>query len=198
PLCDDFTTTVAYTGATAGDEVRVVVNGHTQTHGEGTYEAPATVTDTDGEFQITLPADFLDDVHSGTADDEDVLQVRVGTTRNHIRITEVESDPTEDPTDDPTEDPTEDPTDDPTEDPTEDPTDDPTQDPSDDPTDDGDDEQDAPSQSIEPDRISMSDFVDQDRGVTLTVTGLEPGDDVEFGVDPASGQNVDPATLPAI
>src|SRR5699024_5652422 len=74
----------------------------------------------------------------------------------------------------------------------------PTQDPSDDPTDDGDDEQDAPSLSIEPDRISMSDFVDQDRGVTLTVTGLEPGDDVEFGVDPASGQNVDPATLPAI
>ncbi|SLM88359.1 PT domain-containing protein [Brevibacterium yomogidense] len=206
----DFTATVAYTGATAGDEVRVIVNGTTQTHGEGTYDAPATVTETDGEFQITLPADFLDDVHSGTADDQDVLQVRVGTTRNHIRITEVESDPTEepteDPTDDPTSEPTEDPTDDPTgdptdsptEDPTDDPTDEPTEDPSGDPTDDGDDEQSAPALSIEPDRISMSDFVDPERGVTLTVTGLEPGDDIDFGVDPASGQNVDPATLPAV
>lgn len=211
---EDFTATVAHSGATEGDEVRVVVNGNTQTHGEGTYEAPATVTEADGEFQVTLPAEFLDDVRSGTNADQDVLQVRVGTTRNHIRITEVETDPTEDPTDDPTEDPTDDPTEDPTDDPTEDPTDDPTEDPTDDPTDeptegpsddpsdnpsDGDDdEQSAPALTIEPDRISMSDFVDPDRGVTLTVTGLEPGDDVEFGVDPTSGQNVDPATLPAV
>ncbi|MGO1440138.1 MAG: hypothetical protein ACTHVY_08600, partial [Brevibacterium yomogidense] len=86
---DDFSATVAYTGATEGDEVRVIVNGNTQTHGEGNYEAPATVTETDGEFQISLPAEFLDEVHSGTADDQDVLQVRVGDTRNHIRITEV-------------------------------------------------------------------------------------------------------------
>ena len=207
---DDFSATVAYTGATEGDEVRVIVNGNTQTHGEGNYEAPATVTETDGEFQISLPAEFLDEVHSGTADDQDVLQVRVGDTRNHIRITEVETDPTEDPTDnptedptdDPTEDPTQDPTDDPTEDPTDDPTDnptdDPTEDPTDDPSNDGDDEQSAPALTIEPDRISMSDFVDPDRGVTLTVTGLEPGDDVEFDIDPTSGQNVDPATLPAV
>lgn len=203
---EDFTATVAHSGATEGDEVRVVVNGNTQTHGEGTYEAPATVTEADGEFQVTLPAEFLDDVRSGTNADQDVLQVRVGTTRNHIRITEVETDPTEDPTDDPTEDPTDDPTEDPTADPTEDPTDDPTDeptegpsdDPSDNPSDGDDDEQSAPALTIEPDRISMSDFVDPDRGVTLTVTGLEPGDDVEFGVDPTSGQNVDPATLPAV
>ncbi|SMY10730.1 hypothetical protein [Brevibacterium jeotgali] len=89
---EDFTTTVAHTGATDGDEIRVIVNGYTQTHGEGTYEAPATVTEADGEFQVTLPAEFLDDVRSGTAADQDVLQVRVGTTRNHIRITEVEPD----------------------------------------------------------------------------------------------------------
>ena len=89
---EDFTTTVAHTGATEGDEIRVIVNGYTQTHGEGTYEAPATVTEADGEFQISLPAAFLDDVRSGTAADQDVLQVRVGTTRNHIRITEVEPD----------------------------------------------------------------------------------------------------------
>ncbi len=199
---EDFSATVAYTGATEGDEVRVVVNGNTQTHGEGNYEAPATVTETDGEFQVSLPAEFLDEVRSGTNADQDVLQVRVGTTRNHLRITEVETDPTEDPTDDPTEDPTENPTDDPTEDPTDDPIDEPTEGPSDDPSDnpsDGDDdEQSAPALTIEPDRISMSDFVDPERGVTLTVTGLEPGDDVEFGVDPTSGQNVDPATLPAV
>ncbi|WP_218915949.1 hypothetical protein, partial [Brevibacterium senegalense] len=85
---DDFTARVAYTGAKPGDAVTVIVNGYTQKHGEGTYEAPATVTETDGEFEVTLPASFLDDVHSGTADDQDVLQVRVGSTRNHVRITE--------------------------------------------------------------------------------------------------------------
>ena len=451
---EDFTARVAYTGATEGDPVTVIVNGYTQKHGNGNYEAPATVTETDGEFEVTLPASFLDEVHSGTADDQDVLQVRVGSTRNHVRITEEEApakptvtfpnnpdgtaerkagesisvkvryddvktgdpisvvangevlthgegyqsiqktdyvrggffvrldgefldgtradgeperdtvevrvgegsatldileiadEPTEEPTDDPTEDPTEDPTDDPTEDPeeisptvrmdyplpaqtvhdegievrvktapnapvdvtrtsvlftggytlelpdewdgtadengdyvftiapdtpitsdfrpernttvgqlsdgdgvvvqirsngkstsfatevegtaveptedpteepTEDPTDEPTEepteDPTDDPTDDGDDDQGDDDQgeddgqdgdqgdelalSIAPERITASEFVDSERGVVLTVKGLEPGDDVEFAVAPTSGQNVDPADLPA-
>ena len=451
---EDFTARVAYTGATEDDPVTVIVNGYTQKHGNGNYEAPATVTETDGEFEVTLPASFLDEVHSGTADDQDVLQVRVGSTRNHVRITEEEApakptvtfpnnpdgtaerkagesisvkvryddvktgdpisvvangevlthgegyqsiqktdyvrggffvrldgefldgtradgeperdtvevrvgegsatldileiadEPTEEPTDDPTEDPTEDPTDDPTEDPeeisptvrmdyplpaqtvhdegievrvktapnapvdvtrtsvlftggytlelpdewdgtadengdyvftiapdtpitsdfrpernttvgqlsdgdgvvvqirsngkstsfatevvgtaveptedpteepTEDPTDEPTEepteDPTDDPTDDGDDDQGDDDQgeddgqdgdqgdelalSIAPERITASEFVDSERGVVLTVKGLEPGDDVEFAVAPTSGQNVDPADLPA-
>ena len=447
---EDFTARVAYTGATEGDPVTVIVNGYTQKHGNGNYEAPATVTETDGEFEVTLPASFLDEVHSGTADDQDVLQVRVGSTRNHVRITEEEApakptvtfpnnpdgtaerkagesisvkvryddvktgdpisvvangevlthgegyqsiqktdyvrggffvrldgefldgtradgeperdtvevrvgegsatldileiadEPTEEPTDDPAEDPTEDPTDDPTEDPeeisptvrmdyplpaqtvhdegievrvktapnapvdvtrtsvlftggytlelpdewdgtadengdyvftiapdtpitsdfrpernttvgqlsdgdgvvvqirsngkstsfatevegtaveptedpteepTEDPTDEPTEDPTDDPTDDGDDDQGDDDQgeddgqdgdqgdelalSIAPERITASEFVDSERGVVLTVKGLEPGDDVEFAVAPTSGQNVDPADLPA-
>ena len=460
---EDFTARVAYTGATEGDPVTVVVNGYTQKHGNGNYEAPATVTETDGEFEVTLPASFLDEVHSGTADDQDVLQVRVGSTRNHVRITEEEApakptvtfpnnpdgtaerkagesisvkvryddvktgdpisvvangevlthgegyqsiqktdyvrggffvrldgefldgtradgeperdtvevrvgegsatldileiadepteeptddpteDPTEDPTDDPTEDPeeisptvrmdyplpaqtvhdegievrvktapnapvdvtrtsvlftggytlelpdewdgtadengdyvftiapdtpitsdfrpernttvgqlsdgdgvvvqirsngkstsfatevegtaveptedpteepTEDPTDEPTEDPTDEPTEEPTEDPTDDPTDDGDDDQGDDDQgedddqdddnqgdelalSIAPERITASEFVDSERGVVLTVKGLEPGDDVEFAVAPTSGQNVDPADLPA-
>ena len=447
---EDFTARVAYTGATEGDPVTVIVNGYTQKHGNGNYEAPATVTETDGEFEVTLPASFLDEVHSGTVDDQDVLQVRVGSTRNHVRITEEEApakptvtfpnnpdgtaerkagesisvkvryddvktgdpisvvangevlthgegyqsiqktdyvrggffvrldgefldgtradgeperdtvevrvgegsatldileiadEPTEEPTDDPTEDPTEDPTDDPTEDPeeisptvrmdyplpaqtvhdegievrvktapnapvdvtrtsvlftggytlelpdewdgtadengdyvftiapdtpitsdfrpernttvgqlsdgdgvvvqirsngkstsfatevegtaveptedpteepTEDPTDEPTEDPTDDPTDDGDDDQGDDDQgeddgqdgdqgdelalSIAPERITASEFVDSERGVVLTVKGLEPGDDVEFAVAPTSGQNVDPADLPA-
>ena len=459
---EDFTARVAYTGATEGDPVTVIVNGYTQKHGNGNYEAPATVTETDGEFEVTLPASFLDEVHSGTADDQDVLQVRVGSTRNHVRITEEEApakptvtfpnnpdgtaerkagesisvkvryddvktgdpisvvangevlthgegyqsiqktdyvrggffvrldgefldgtradgeperdtvevrvgegsatldileiadepteeptddpteDPTEDPTDDPTEDPeeisptvrmdyplpaqtvhdegievrvktapnapvdvtrtsvlftggytlelpdewdgtadengdyvftiapdtpitsdfrpernttvgqlsdgdgvvvqirsngkstsfatevegtavkptedpteepTEDPTDEPTEDPTDEPTEEPTEDPTDDPTDDGDDDQGDDDQgeddgqdgdqgdelalSIAPERITASEFVDSERGVVLTVKGLEPGDDVEFAVAPTSGQNVDPADLPA-
>ena len=88
---EDFTARVAYTGATEGDPVTVIVNGYTQKHGNGNYEAPATVTETDGEFEVTLPASFLDEVHSGTADDQDVLQVRVGSTRNHVRITEEEA-----------------------------------------------------------------------------------------------------------
>ena len=422
---EDFTARVAYTGATEGDPVTVIVNGYTQKHGNGNYEAPATVTETDGEFEVTLPASFLDEVHSGTADDQDVLQVRVGSTRNHVRITEEEApakptvtfpnnpdgtaerkagesisvkvryddvktgdpisvvangevlthgegyqsiqktdyvrggffvrldgefldgtradgeperdtvevrvgegsatldileiadEPTEEPTDDPTEDPTEDPTDDPTEDPEEisptvrmdyplpaqtvhdegievrvktapnapvdvtrtsvlftggytlelpdewDGTADENGDyvftiapdtpitsdfrpernttvgqlsdgdgvvvqirsngkstsfatevegtavePTEDPTDDGDDDQgeddgqdgdqgDELALSIAPERITASEFVDSERGVVLTVKGLEPGDDVEFAVAPTSGQNVDPADLPA-
>jgi hypothetical protein len=90
----------------------------------------------------------------------------------------------------------------PTEDPTEDPTDEPTEEPTDDPTDDGDDDQgddqaDELALSISPDRITASEFVDSERGVILSVTGLEPGDDIEFAVAPTSGQNVDPADLSA-
>ena len=118
--------------------------------------------------------------------------------------TEVEGTAVE-PTEDPTEEPTEDPTDEPTEEPTEDPTDDPTDDGDDDQGDDDqgeDDGQDGDqgdelALSIAPERITASEFVDSERGVVLTVKGLEPGDDVEFAVAPTSGQNVDPADLPA-
>src|SRR5699024_2525492 len=45
----NFKTKVAYTGATPGDTITVIINGYTQKHGEGTYVARETVTDTDGE-----------------------------------------------------------------------------------------------------------------------------------------------------
>lgn len=99
-------------------------------------------------------------------------------------------------TDEPTEEPTEDPTGEPTDDPTGEPTDDPSDDPSDEPTDGPTDEPtDEPGLTITPEEIAVSDFVDEDKGVELTVTGAQPGDEVDFEVTPASGQNTEAAVL---
>src|SRR5699024_5983064 len=82
------------------------------------------------------------------------------------------------------------PTDDPTGEPTDDPTGEPTDDPTDDPADD-------PALAIAPETIGVTDFVDPDKGVALTVTGLEPGDDVDFTVARTSGQNTEEAVISA-
>jgi LPXTG-motif cell wall-anchored protein len=104
--------------------------------------------------------------------------------------------PTTDPTEEPTTEPTTEPTDDPTEDPTTEPTDDPTEEPTTDPTTDPTDEPAEPALGISPEEIGVSDFLDEGKGVTLTVDGLEPGTEVEFDVAPAAEQNVEPSTLP--
>jgi LPXTG-motif cell wall-anchored protein len=134
-------------------------------------------------------------------------------------------DPTEEPTEDPTDDPTEEPTEDPTDDPTEDPTDDPTETPE--PTETGeptstptatdspdptptatetDDEDVDPALAIDPQEIAAERFVadgeeqaiEDDRGVTYTVTDVEPGSEVTFDTymdaDPA---NAGSAAAPA-
>ncbi|WP_019159721.1 M20/M25/M40 family metallo-hydrolase [Brevibacterium senegalense] len=95
-------------------------------------------------------------------------------------------------TDEPTEEPTDDPTGEPTNDPTGEPTDDPSDDPSGEPTDEPTDEL---GLTITPEEIAVSDFVDEDKGVELTVTGALPGDEVDFEVTPASGQNTEAAVL---
>lgn len=112
----------------------------------------------------------------------------------HSVAFELVDEPTEEPTDDPTGEPTEDPTGEPTEDPTDEPTDEPTGEPTDDPTDQPTDD---PALTIAPDTIGISDFVDADKGVDLSVTGLEPGDDVDFTVTPTSGQNTEEAVIEA-
>ena len=110
----------------------------------------------------------------------------------HTVAFDLTDEPTEEPTDDPTGDPTDDPTGDPTDDPTGEPTDDPTGEPTDDPTDQPTDE---PGLTITPEEIELSDFVDEEKGVELTVTGAQPGDEVDFEVTPASGQNTEAAVL---
>jgi LPXTG-motif cell wall-anchored protein len=112
--------------------------------------------------------------------------------------------PTGHPTDDPSENPSEDPSDEPTEDPTDDATDDPSEEPTDDATDDAtDDPSDEPGDDegvrlvLSADTVGITDFLDSEKGVTLAVEGLEPGDSVDFQVDPISGQNVEPAVLSA-
>ena len=45
---------------------------------------------------------------------------------------------------------------------------------------------------VDPQEISPADFVQQDKGVTLTATGLEAGEEVEFAVSPAG--SVEPLT----
>ena len=82
--------------------------------------------------------------------------------------------------------------------PTDEPTDDGSDDPSDEPTDDGSDEpSDEPSLTIAPESIEVSDFVDAEKGVEVTVTGAEPGTEVDIEVSPTSGQNTEAATLTA-
>lgn len=106
--------------------------------------------------------------------------------------------PTDDPTDDPTGEPTDDPTGEPTDDPTGEPTDDPSDQPTDEPTDDPSDQpSDDLALTIAPETVGISDFVDADKGVDLQVTGLEPGDDVDFTVTPTSGQNTEEAVIAA-
>ena len=87
-------------------------------------------------------------------------------------------------------DPTEEPTDDPTGEPTDEPTTEPTDDPTDEPTED-------PALTIAPDTVGVSDFVDAEKGVDVSVTGLEPGDDVDFTIAPTSGQNTEEAVIEA-
>ncbi|QCP04925.1 trypsin-like serine protease [Brevibacterium sp. CS2] len=90
--------------------------------------------------------------------------------------------PEPDPTDDPAPTPTDDPSDEPTEDPSATPTEDPTTPaPTDEPT------EEAPAErelTIDPRRVSVSDFVNEDEGVNITGTGYAPGQVVELEVFP--------------
>ena len=45
--------------------------------------------------------------------------------------------------------------------------------------------------------MGITDFLDSEKGVTLSVEGLEQGDEIDFAVDPISGQDVEPAVLSA-
>ncbi|WP_453974724.1 trypsin-like serine protease [Brevibacterium pityocampae] len=90
--------------------------------------------------------------------------------------------PEPDPTDDPAPTPTDDPSDEPTEDPSATPTEDPTTPaPTDEPT------EEAPAErelTIDPRRVSVSDFVNEDEGVNITGTGYAPGQVIELEVFP--------------
>lgn len=88
-----------------------------------------------------------------------------------------EPDPTDDPAPTPTDEPTEDPTT-PAPTPTEDPT---APAPSDEPT------EEAPAErelSIDPSRVTVSDFVNEDEGVNISGTGFAPGQTIELEVFP--------------
>ena len=213
---------VRYDDVNTGDPISVVANGEVLTHGEG-YESIQKTDYVRGGFFVRLDGEFLDGTRADGEPERDTIEVRVGEGSATIDILEISADPTDEPTDDTTDDPTGEPTDNPTEDPSDEPTDDSTDEPTDDATDDstddatedpsddatddsdqeddeqGDDEQgDELALTIEPDRIGASDFVDPERGVVLSVTGLEPGDDIDFAVTPTSDQNVDPANLSAV
>ena len=45
--------------------------------------------------------------------------------------------------------------------------------------------------------MGITDFLDSEKGVTLSVEGLEQGHEIDFAVDPISGQDVEPAVLSA-
>jgi len=213
---------VRYDDVNTGDPISVVANGEVLTHGEG-YQSIQKTDYVRGGFFVRLDGEFLDGTRADGEPERDTVEVRVGEGSATIDILEISADPTDEPTDDTTDDPTGEPTDNPTEDPSDEPTDDATDEPTDDATDDstddatedpsddatddsdqeddeqGDDEQgDELALTIEPDRIGASDFVDPERGVVLSVTGLEPGDDIDFAVTPTSDQNVDPANLSAV
>lgn len=100
-------------------------------------------------------------------------------------------DETEEPTEDPTT--TAEPTDTAEPTPTETATSEPTEtaEPTATPTDDDDADVEY-ALDVDPQEISPADFVQQDKGVTLTATGLEAGEEVEFAVSPAG--SVEPLT----
>ena len=114
-----------------------------------------------------------------------------------FEVVESYSGETEEPTEEPTEtaDPTEDPTEEPTETAEPTPTDEPTEtaEPTATPTDDEDDADVEYALHVDPQEISPADFVDQDKGVTLTAQGLEAGEEAEFSVA-AAGSNVESLT----
>jgi hypothetical protein len=202
---------VQYEDVNTGDPISVVANGEVLTHGEG-YQSIQKTDYVRGGFFVRLDGEFLDGTRADGEPERDTVEVRVGEGSATIDILEISDDSTDDPTDDSTDDATDEPSDDATDDstdePTDDATDDSTEDPSDDATDDSDQDDDQQGDdddqqgdelalTIEPDRIGASDFVDPERGVVLSVTGLEPGDDIDFAVTPTSDQNVDPANLSA-
>ncbi|MGO1397648.1 MAG: hypothetical protein ACTHVO_04560 [Brevibacterium yomogidense] len=111
-----------------------------------------------------------------------------------FEVVESYSGETEEPTEEPTEtaDPTEEPTE--TAEPTPTDTAEPTEtaEPTATPTDDDDADVEY-ALEVDPQEISPADFVKQDKGVTLTATGLEAGEEVEFAVS-AAGSNVESLT----
>ncbi|HLR44559.1 MAG TPA: hypothetical protein VK065_05155 [Brevibacterium sp.] len=112
-----------------------------------------------------------------------------------FEVVESYSGETEEPTEEPTEtaDPTEEPTEtgEPTPTDTAEPTE--TAEPTATPTDDEDDADVEYALDVDPQEISPADFVDQDKGVTLTAQGLEAGEEAEFSVA-AAGSDVESLT----
>lgn len=133
------------------------------------------------------------DAEPGTVYDVDITYTPAGgeekTVSTSFEVVESYSDDeTEEPTEDPTT--TAEPTD--TAEPT--PTETDTAEPTSTPTDDDDDDADVEyALDVDPQEISPADFVQQDKGVTLTATGLEAGEEVEFAVS-AAGSNVESLT----
>ncbi|SMY10731.1 hypothetical protein [Brevibacterium jeotgali] len=119
------------------------------------------------------------------------------TVSTSFEVVESYSGETEEPTEEPPEtaEPTEDPTDEATETAEPTPTDQPTEtaEPTATPTDDEDDADVEYALHVDPQEISPADFVDQDKGVTLTAQGLEAGEEAEFSVA-AAGSNVESLT----
>lgn len=109
-----------------------------------------------------------------------------------FEVVESYSGETEEPTEEPTEtaDPTEEPTETAEPTATAEPTE--TAEPTATPTDDDDADVEY-ALDVDPQEISPADFVQQDKGVTLTATGLEAGEEVEFAVS-AAGSNVESLT----
>lgn len=177
--------------------ILIVANAEPGTPVTDSLTEEPTEVDESGTVSWSITADF--EVDLGTTPVTITYTPAGGdetTVNASFEVVESYSCETEEPTEEPTEtaDPTEDPTADPTEtaeptataEPTE------TAEPTATPTDDDDADVEY-ALDVDPQEISPADFVQQDKGVTLTATGLEAGEEVEFAVS-AAGSNVESLT----
>lgn len=179
--------------------ILIVANAEPGTQVTDSLTEEPTEVDESGTVSWSITADFEVDLGPTPVT---ITYTPAGGTETTVstsfEVVESYSDETEEPTEEPTEtaDPTEDPTEEPTTEPspTETATSEPTEtaEPTATPTDDDDADVEY-ALDVDPQEISPADFVQQDKGVTLTATGLEAGEEVEFAVSPA-GSTVEPLT----
>jgi len=154
--------------APAGAEVTVTPVGGGQ---------PITVTaDDSGNWSFAAPQELGEHEYTAVARQGEYNVSEE--TSFAITVVEASDDDPTPPTPEPEPEPEPDPSDDPTPTPTEDPT---APAPSDEPT------EEAPAErelSIDPSRVTVSDFVNEDEGVNITATGYAPGQTVELEVFP--------------
>ena len=175
--------------------ILIVANAEPGTQVTDSLTEESTEVDESGTVSWSITADFEADLGPTSVT---ITYTPAGgeetTVSTSFEVVESYTDETEEPTEEPTEtaDPTENPTTEPS--PTETATSEPTEtaEPTATPTDDDDAEVEY-ALDVDPQEISPADFVQQDKGVTLTAAGLEAGEEAEFAVT-AAGSNVEGLT----